>query len=129
MGEGLNRRTALALFAAGLLGSCSRPSYAVDITVDPRAVVPLTEAVQAFAAAHGYTPVRAAGDARDFYYESRRSHFTCDVVPGRFTAVFGHANGILLRTDDLEALAKDFIVAVRQVEGVVVQWDEPIMRH
>jgi hypothetical protein len=119
----IDRRNMLAATLAGLLGSCSRPSATVNFTVEPRALDAVRDTVRSFAAFHDYAPAQViGGDPNGLYFAGRLSRFEFysepRMAPGTFTATF--IDNRAFPQDDIYGRLKDFIAAVRQIEGVYV---------
>ncbi|MCX7358422.1 MAG: hypothetical protein NT015_09820 [Alphaproteobacteria bacterium] len=119
----IDRRMFFALAAAVTISSCSRPAATVSFTVEPHALERVRETVRSFAASHNYILVPVmGGDPNGLYYASRLSRFEFyrepQMAPGSFTAIF--LDNRTFPQDDIYGRLKDFVAAIRQLEGVFV---------
>lgn len=123
--ERIDRRTVLAIGAASLLGSCSRMGYSVVLTAQPTTIDAVCAVVRSFAAQHRHQPEEVIDPGpNDLFYSGRWSTFSfyahSHMPPGSFIAEFRHRDEILFPRDDLEAWLKDFVAAIRPIDGVFV---------
>jgi hypothetical protein len=119
----VDRRIFFTLAAVGMLSSCSRPAATVHFTVEQHALESVRETVRSFAVSHNYVPVPViGGDPDGLYFASRLSRFEFyrepRMAPGSFTAIF--LDNRAFPQDDIYGRLKDFVAALRQIEGVFV---------
>jgi hypothetical protein len=119
----IDRRIVLAVGAASILSSCSRPCYCAPVTVQPRAVNAVQEFVRAFAAQHDYQPEDVVSRGpNDQYYIGRWSTFwfyaQSQIPAESYIVEFRHRDEILFPRDNLETRLQDFFAAITQIDGV-----------
>ncbi len=104
-------------------GLKERPAATVHFTIAAPTVERVREFVRSFAASHGYTPARVIGrDPHGLYYVGGLSRFEFyserRMARGSFTATF--LDNRAFPQDNIYGRLKNFIAAVRQIEGVFV---------
>lgn len=116
--------------------------YYVHIIADAEAALQLPDVVGVFASAKDFAFVSVDGDRNTLdryddwsalppyieYYEGRwvtlRFSREPHMPPGSFSAEFRHRDEVWFPRDDLSALASEFIDAVSEIDGVIVQSPE-----
>jgi hypothetical protein len=124
MGKAINRRTLLALSAAGLVGGCSQLVVQVLFTTESITAKPFSDAIRIFTQRYGYRErSRANGVVQ---YEGLRTRFYLGPwpqTPWKFVATFRPKDDwwLIGWHADLFSIADAFKLAIGSVDGVSVK--------